>query len=180
MAAAERHRAADDVVRWRRVMPRNALSPRECLQFTAIGDRIYCFGGTSGAAWFGDVHVWDPERVEWMSLHEAAKPGGEGVTPSPRSAHSQAQLADQRIWMFGGWNGLVEMDDVLVLDVGERRGICNGVVLENVIFTFRRRFRTLGEVEKREWSMCSPLSCHCAVGRPYLPFWRLRWATMAK
>ncbi|KAI8824550.1 uncharacterized protein EV422DRAFT_492944 [Fimicolochytrium jonesii] len=72
-----------------------APAPRLGHTFTAVGTKIYLFGGMAGDVTFDDVWVFDTVSREWKCLE------GTGDVPSPRSGHS-ATVNRDKIYVYGG------------------------------------------------------------------------------
>ncbi len=104
---------------WHQLKPTNPLSTRECHQFSAIGELLYCYGGNDQNKRFGgesgEVQVFNPATLTWSRL-----PLQRGLaSPAARSAHGQCLIPGNRIFVQGGWDGNTELNDVYVLDIGE-------------------------------------------------------------
>ncbi|WCJ35825.1 Galactose oxidase/kelch repeat superfamily protein [Euphorbia peplus] len=70
-------------------------TPRDSHSCTAIGDKLYVFGGTDGMNPLKDLHVLDTSSHTWNS------PPVRGEGPEAREGHSAA-LVGKRLFIFGG------------------------------------------------------------------------------
>jgi len=77
---------------------------------TAVGKKIFVFGGGDGPNYFKDVWVFDTKTNSWMQLDT------NGMTPSPRRSHS-TELVDDKLYIFGGGDGKQALNDLYCLDV---------------------------------------------------------------
>lgn len=79
---------------------------------TLVGRKIIIIGGGEGASYYNSVHVFDIPTRRWSrpTLTTAD-------VPPPRRAHTTV-LYQNKIWVFGGGNGLQALNDVWTLDVG--------------------------------------------------------------
>lgn len=79
---------------------------------TLVGRKIVIIGGGEGASYYNSVHVFDIPTRRWSrpTLTTAD-------VPPPRRAHTTV-LYQNKIWVFGGGNGLQALNDVWTLDVG--------------------------------------------------------------
>jgi hypothetical protein len=96
--------------RWTEVVAANAPSPRSSMQISAVGSRLYVFGGEGGPheSHFGygepvdnDLYVLDLDGAEkrWTTVRHVDS------APSPRLGHGQAivEHEDQTfLYVFGG------------------------------------------------------------------------------
>ncbi|KAI0920502.1 hypothetical protein AcV5_010219 [Taiwanofungus camphoratus] len=89
--------------------------PPPCRAHTAtfVDRRIVVFGGGEGPVYYNDVYVLDTITRRWT--HPVFS-GGAPVPP-PRRAHT-AVLYKNKVWIFGGGNGMEALNDVWTLDVG--------------------------------------------------------------
>jgi hypothetical protein len=87
---------------------------------TADGDMGSASGGSSLIA--PPVPFTHSVALAWTSPTCTAPSSGSGgddaaLVPGPRAAHS-CNLVNDRLWVFGGWNGKQGLADLAVLDVG--------------------------------------------------------------
>jgi hypothetical protein len=95
--------------------------PPPCRAHTAtlIDHRIVMLGGGQGGVYYDTVYVFNTITRRW------SRPTIEGDNtnlssttphiPAPRRAHT-AVLYDQKIWIFGGGNGIQALNDVYCLE----------------------------------------------------------------
>eukprot|EP00249_Psilotum_nudum_P011764 c23366_g1_i1 orf=740-1963(+) len=76
---------------------------------TAVGDRIFLFGGVRDGRLLNDVHIFDTATGKWVS------PKILGTPPAPRCGHSSSLLAKDRILILGG--NTDTHDSVWILEV---------------------------------------------------------------
>jgi hypothetical protein len=69
-------------------------------------------GGGEGASYYNSVYVFDIPTRRWSRPTFTT-----GEVPPPRRAHTTV-LYQNKIWVFGGGNGLQALNDVWTLDVG--------------------------------------------------------------
>eukprot|EP00288_Rhodomonas_lens_P007119 CAMPEP_0177717610 /NCGR_PEP_ID=MMETSP0484_2-20121128/15138_1 /TAXON_ID=354590 /ORGANISM="Rhodomonas lens, Strain RHODO" /LENGTH=503 /DNA_ID=CAMNT_0019229725 /DNA_START=236 /DNA_END=1744 /DNA_ORIENTATION=+ len=101
-----------------------------CVSFRGL---LYVFGGYGGAdSWLGDLWVLDTQSIRVRDQTKAimswSKPDTVGEAPSPRAAHT-ANVVGSRIFIFGGNDGTVRMNDLYSLDTQNmewKREICAG------------------------------------------------------
>jgi N-acetylneuraminic acid mutarotase len=58
-----------------------------------------------------DLHVFDITNNNWAKLQTKGQP------PAPRYAHT-ASIVGKKLIIFGGFNGVRYLDDIVVLDIG--------------------------------------------------------------
>jgi hypothetical protein len=88
--------------------------PPPCRAHTAtlVGRKIVIIGGGEGASYYNSVHVFDIPTRRWSRPTFTS-----AEIPPPRRAHTTV-LYQNKIWVFGGGNGLQALNDVWTLDVG--------------------------------------------------------------
>lgn len=75
--------------------------------YSAVRNRAVLFGGVLSSPVGATADVWEWDGVDWTDV----TPPGPAMSPSPRSGHAMAELADGRIFMFGAgadawtWDG---------------------------------------------------------------------------
>ncbi|HVJ64129.1 MAG TPA: kelch repeat-containing protein [Bdellovibrionota bacterium] len=79
---------------------------------SVIDGKLYIFGGYSGIR-RQDLHVYDPSAGANGTWTEVA--GFTGTAPSARSSHS-ASVIDDKLYIFGGFDGTVNKQDLHVYD----------------------------------------------------------------
>ncbi|PCH42996.1 galactose oxidase [Wolfiporia cocos MD-104 SS10] len=89
--------------------------PPPCRAHTAtlVDRRIVVFGGGEGPVYYSDVYVLDTVTRRWV---HAVFPEDMPIPP-PRRAHT-AVLYKNKVWVFGGGNGMEALNDVWTLDIG--------------------------------------------------------------
>ncbi|KAH9958732.1 galactose oxidase [Russula dissimulans] len=97
---------------------------------TLVGRKIVIFGGGEGATYYHTVHVFDIPSRRWSRPTFTTTD-----VPPPRRAHTTV-LYQNKIWVFGGGNGLQALNDVWALDVG---GSLDRMKWEQVTITGRKR-----------------------------------------
>lgn len=103
---------SDGSIGFKREWP-DVPAPRGGHSATLIGSQMYVFGGYGGSKYarrdFNDVHVLDLEAREWRQLECS------GTVPDARSGH-QAVVVNDLIYVIGGWNSMLQFDNMHVLD----------------------------------------------------------------
>jgi len=84
-------------------------SPRSLHTATAVGQRLFIFGGQESGYTFGDIFVLDTETHTW------SKPSTTGEAPGSVFRHA-ATLVGSSIFIFGGYDGQNDTNDLSVLD----------------------------------------------------------------
>ena len=79
---------------------------------TLVGRKIVIIGGGEGASYYNSVYVFDIPTRRWSRPTFTSTD-----VPPPRRAHTTV-LYQNKIWVFGGGNGLQALNDVWTLDVG--------------------------------------------------------------
>lgn len=91
----------------------NVPSPRAGHTATLIGEVVYVFGGYGGMGYsrrdVDDLHTLNVHTWTWTKLNP------KGSIPDKRSGH-QAVAVEKKIFVFGGANSAVQLQDVCVLD----------------------------------------------------------------
>ncbi|KAK7847568.1 dynein regulatory complex subunit 7 [Quercus suber] len=85
-------------------------SPRAFYIAVAIDCHMFIFGGRYGSKRLGDFWVLDTDIWQWSELTSV------GDLPSPRDFAAASALGNQKIVMYGGWDGKRWLSDVYVLD----------------------------------------------------------------
>jgi len=112
------------IIRFLCVVPEVTPPARMHATLTAVGSRLYLFGGLAaqkprgGSQYLNDFHVFDARLGRWAP--ELARPyccddnavvDSLGPRPSPRSQHAAVFDGGHRVWIFGGmsdragWSG---------------------------------------------------------------------------
>lgn len=103
---------ADGEVVFKRLWP-DVPAPRGAHSATLIGSLMYIFGGYGGAGFarrdFNDICALDLDTWEWRPIECT------GEIPEPRSGH-QAVAVNELIYVIGGWNSMVQFDNMYILD----------------------------------------------------------------
>ncbi|XP_076902562.1 uncharacterized protein LOC143557357 [Bidens hawaiensis] len=101
---------------WSELEMQGALPvPRDSHSCTAIGDKLFVFGGTDGNVPLKDLHILETSTNTWMT------PSVRGEGPEAREGHSAAAIG-KRLFIFGGCgkssDTLVEeyFDDLYILN----------------------------------------------------------------
>ncbi|GAB2229413.1 hypothetical protein Droror1_Dr00023553 [Drosera rotundifolia] len=84
--------------------------PRAFHVAVAIDCHIFIFGGRSGGKRLGDFWVLDTDIWQWSELTSF------GYLPSPRDFAAAAPIGNQKIVMYGGWDGKKWLSDAYMLD----------------------------------------------------------------
>ncbi|XP_006462273.1 hypothetical protein AGABI2DRAFT_186268 [Agaricus bisporus var. bisporus H97] len=82
--------------------------------------KIVFIGGGHGSVYYDSVYVLDTLTRRWSRPTIAP-----GPSPPQRRAHT-AVLYENKIWVFGGGNGMMALDDVWTLDVAPLTGAIGG------------------------------------------------------
>lgn len=85
-------------------------SPRAFHVAIAIDCHMFIFGGRYAGKRLGDFWVLDTDIWQWSELT------GFGDLPSPRDFAAASAIGNQKIVMYGGWDGKRWLSDVYVLD----------------------------------------------------------------
>ncbi|OMO86693.1 Kelch repeat type 1 [Corchorus olitorius] len=85
-------------------------SPRAFHVAVSIDCHMFVFGGRSGSRRLGDFWVLDTDIWQWSELTSF------GDLPSPRDFSAASAIGNQKIVMYGGWDGKKWLSDVYVLD----------------------------------------------------------------
>ncbi|EFJ05979.1 hypothetical protein SELMODRAFT_431101 [Selaginella moellendorffii] len=78
------------------VMKGTHPSPRDSHSSTAVGSKLYVFGGTDGTSPLNDLFVLDTATTTW------GKPDVFDDVPAPREGHSASLIGDN-LFVFGGY-----------------------------------------------------------------------------
>ncbi|KAK9122729.1 hypothetical protein Sjap_012331 [Stephania japonica] len=84
--------------------------PRAFHVAVAIDCHMFIFGGRYGGKRLGDFWVLDTDIWQWSELTSF------GDLPSPRDFAAASAIGNQKIVMYGGWDGKKWLSDVYVLD----------------------------------------------------------------
>ena len=88
--------------------------PRESHSITAIGSKLYVFGGYDGARPLNDLYVFDTHAGLWTQLVHT------GISPAARAGHSATALGmPAHLVVFGGANASRRFADVQLFDTGD-------------------------------------------------------------
>jgi len=85
--------------------------PSRAHSATLVDKKIVFIGGGHASTYYDSVYILDTTTRRWSRPVLAP-----GPTPPQRRAHT-AVLNSNKIWVFGGGNGMVALDDVWTLDV---------------------------------------------------------------
>ncbi len=85
--------------------------PSRAHSATLVDRKIVFIGGGHGSTYYDSVYILDTLSRRWTRPTIAP-----GPTPPQRRAHTAA-LYGNKIWMFGGGNGMMALSDVWTLDV---------------------------------------------------------------
>ena len=88
-----------------------APAPRSGHSACLVDNKLYIIGGWDAPECFNDVHVLDIGQMKWSKLDTS------GSAPTPRTWLSAHAVADNKILLFGGYNGDASMNDLHVLDL---------------------------------------------------------------
>lgn len=75
----------------------------------------FIFGGYDGLVWRGDVVALNLEKHEWEQVVSCDGPGA--PAPGPRASGTFTVLEDDKIVLFGGYNGEEFLNDLWVLHI---------------------------------------------------------------
>jgi len=126
-------------IEWYRPEVRSAAqgSPAARYAHSAVAFRglLYIFGGYGGDdAWLSDLWVLDTQAIRVRDQRKAAmtwfRPPTTGTPPPPRAAHT-ANIVGQKLYIFGGNNGSIRLNDLYSLDTQTmtwRRESCGGML----------------------------------------------------
>jgi N-acetylneuraminic acid mutarotase len=88
--------------------------PRESHSITAIGAKLYVFGGFDGARVLNDLYVFDTHAGLWSQLVHT------GISPAARAGHSATALGTPaHLVVFGGANSSRRFADVQLFDTAD-------------------------------------------------------------
>ncbi|BFI15065.1 hypothetical protein MPTK1_5g09080 [Marchantia polymorpha subsp. ruderalis] len=82
-----------------------------------ICSRLVVFGGFDGEEYFNDVILFETDEMVWKTAASSAAEGC--VVPSPRQTHTACPVGDQKMIIFGGFDGTKDFSDVSVLNISE-------------------------------------------------------------
>lgn len=85
-------------------------SPRAFHIAVAIDCNMFIFGGRVGGKRLGDFWMLDTDIWQWSELTSY------GDLPSPREFAAASAIGNQKIVMYGGWDGKKWLSDVYILD----------------------------------------------------------------
>lgn len=85
-------------------------NPRAFHVAVAIDCHMFIFGGRSGNRRLGDFWVLDTDIWQWSELTSF------GDLPSSRDFSAASAIGNQKIVMYGGWDGKKWLSDVYILD----------------------------------------------------------------
>lgn len=85
--------------------------PSRAHSATLVDRKIVFIGGGHGSTYYDSVYILDTLSRRWTRPTIAP-----GPTPPQRRAHT-AVLYGNKIWVFGGGNGMMALSDVWTLDV---------------------------------------------------------------
>lgn len=94
--------------------------PPPCRAHTAtlVDHKIVMIGGGEGPYYYNDIYVLDTITRRWSRPHFPPTT----VLPPPRRAHT-AVLFRGRIYVFGGGNGSMALNDLWTLEVGNTANV---------------------------------------------------------
>ncbi|KAG2451277.1 hypothetical protein HYH02_003883 [Chlamydomonas schloesseri] len=101
---------------WTRITPVYApgckVMPRSGATMTAVGDKLYLFGGTEPVSnvCFNDIKVLDPKTWTWSDVEVT------GTRPPERHSHCTGCLADTCLLVYGGAGYQGPMNDVWIFN----------------------------------------------------------------
>lgn len=72
---------------------------------------MYVFGGWDGQEELGDLHCFDTTTNIWTRVETS------GTPPAPRHFHNACRMGNDRLYVFGGYDGESWRNDVVVLDL---------------------------------------------------------------
>jgi hypothetical protein len=78
---------------------------------TLLENKLIVFGGWDAPDCYNDVHILDLSLVEWC------EPKVFGAIPSPRSWHASCALSGNRVFIHGGFNGNIVLDDSFIFNL---------------------------------------------------------------
>ena len=68
-------------------------------------ERLFIFRGGDGSEYLNHLHALDVNTMRWST------PSVQGTPPLPRANHSSAVI-DEKIFIFGGWDGRHRLNDI--------------------------------------------------------------------
>ncbi|EFJ04400.1 hypothetical protein SELMODRAFT_432449 [Selaginella moellendorffii] len=92
------------------VMKGTHPSPRDSHSSTAVGSKLYVFGGTDGTSPLNDLFVLDTDTFVWKKISTT------GVSLIPRDGHTCSFYKNCFIVMGGEDSGNAYLNDVYILD----------------------------------------------------------------
>lgn len=90
--------------------------PRSRHTCTALHARLVFIGGGDQSRLFNDVHLYDSETREWSVVR------AKGKAPSGRWGHSTTLVDCNKLFVFGGHDGKVRLNDLFILHLGAYLG----------------------------------------------------------
>ena len=89
-------------------------SPRESHSITALGSRLYVFGGFDGARVLNDLFYFECQSGLWSQLVHT------GISPAARAGHSATELGmPAHLIVFGGANSSRRFADIHLFDTAD-------------------------------------------------------------
>ncbi|KAJ3892793.1 galactose oxidase [Lentinula edodes] len=105
-----------ETMQWSHPITNGDLPPPSRAHTATLVDRkIYVFGGGQAASYSDSVYILDTVTRNRSSPISSTV---YGEIPAPRRAHT-AVYYNGKIWMFGGGNGMMALNDVWTLDVSK-------------------------------------------------------------
>lgn len=88
-----------------------ATFPRCAHSTTVVGHLMFVFGGNTGTELTNELSILNMDTMEWKVVTQT------GAIPSKRSHHTMT-FADNRLILFGGFDGRSYLSDLHYLDLG--------------------------------------------------------------
>eukprot|EP00741_Cyanophora_paradoxa_P021663 tig00000241_g20909.t1 len=79
---------------------------------SAVGSKLFLFGGFSGSLYLNDIFVFDTDSETW------SRPAVSGVAPVARVSHSTT-VVGKKLYIFGGTDGSGYRNDLCCLDTDD-------------------------------------------------------------
>ena len=95
------------------LQPRTTGTPplsRNAQTVTAVGNKLFLFGGHSGTKHLRDLFVLDTSTMTW------SQPEQKGQVPPGLRGHSANLIGARTIFVFGGYDGRGRSNDLYLLE----------------------------------------------------------------
>lgn len=112
--------AALNNLHWEELKPNNlawAPSNRNCHSAIVYSKYMIIFGGKEGDGkrrYVNDIHILDLDALSWCCPAKI-----NGNLPEPRMGHTACLFDENKMIVYGGWNGGKVLDDTWILHIKE-------------------------------------------------------------